>query len=223
MARKQREESKLCGKRSFQDVYIDSNTSSSNNNFPQKGSKSHQLLLSSRIGLENAKFFDFRNLNNNNNNNKDRTIATDSASSSLASWNFASMATFTNNSPTADSSFRRGGGDCFDKSCSDIYYHSKSLKTPDRFLYRICPNSSSFNNFLDSSSFTLPNYRRVVFPSPFGFLGSGDDERMKNSSSTLTKFRASPTEQEQEDESNNIERKEVPFIDFLGVGAVSSS
>lgn len=222
MARKQREQSKLCGKRSFQDIYNDSNTSSSNN-FPQKRPKTHQdLLFGSRIGLENARFFDFRNLDN-----KDRIVA-DTPSSSLTSWNFASVPTATTNtSPVADSFRIKGGRDYFNSSCSNIYLPECS-KTSDRFLCRIYPSPTSFGTFSGSTNaFSLPNYKRVV-PSPFGFLGSSDDGRIKrdlmtslhDNSSTFTKLKAS-TEKEQADEPN-IEHKEVPFIDFLGVGVSSS-
>ncbi|XP_061358740.1 trichome differentiation protein GL1-like [Gastrolobium bilobum] len=217
MARKQREQSKLCRKRSFQDLYIDSNTtSSSNNSFPEKGTKPHELLFSSRIGLENTTYFDFRNLYN-----KERMIAANSPPSPLALLNFGSnIASFRNSPQVADSSFRKEGRDYFNNSCSNINL-SESSKTSDRFLYRIYPNPSSFGTF----------YSRVVVPSHFGFLDSEKDGngRIKrdlmsfcDNSSKLAKLRVSSTEQDQVDESNNIERKEVPFIDFLGVDVSSS-
>ncbi|KAI4337905.1 hypothetical protein L6164_016269 [Bauhinia variegata] len=200
MARKQREKSKLCGKRSFQEVYNDSNFPSSN----EKRPKCQDAAFSSRIGLENVRFFDFRILDN-----KDRITTGDSPSSS---WNFAAM-------PTSYSS----------SSYSNMYL-SECSKVSDKFLYRIYPNSSSSSASFRGATggtFALPHYRRVV-PSPFGFLGTAEDGRIKkdlmslqhDNSSTFTKLRPS-MEQEQSNEPN-IEHKEVPFIDFLGVGVSSS-
>ncbi|OIV97997.1 hypothetical protein TanjilG_14097 [Lupinus angustifolius] len=218
MARRQREQSKLCGKRRFQELYNDSNI--------EKIPKSKDLLFSSRIGFENARVFDFRNLNRTPSRN------------SLSTWNFASsslhIATSTNTSNTnlvADS-FTKGGKDVYFNR-SNVYLPECS-KSSDRFLYRMYPNTTtttSFGTFRGSSStnaFSFPNYKRVV-QSPFGFLGSSDhDGRIKNdlrsfcdNSSTFTNLKAS-SEKEQADYEPNIEHKEVPFIDFLGVGVSSS-
>lgn len=193
MARKQREQSKLCGKRSFQQVYTHEN----------KISQSQELLFSTRIGYQNGRFYEFQNFDKN-------SLVIDNPSSSLPSWNFASVPTTTNTNNTislvADhEGFRKKG------PFPNNIYLSECSK--DRFIYRICP--------------TLPNYKRVV-PSPFGFLGSSDhDGRIRmsfsDSSSTLTKLMISKEKDKQEDNEPNIEHKEVPFIDFLGVGVSSSS
>jgi len=219
MARKQREQSKLCGKRSFQDVYNDSN-----NTFLEKRTtpQSHHqdMLFSTRFGLENGIFFDFRSLDKNkddSNNNNHRIVSDTPSSNSLASWNFGSVPTTTT----------KGARDNFNNtSCSSSVYLSECSRSSDRsFLYRIYPNPA----------FSLPNYKRVVPTSPLisTFLGSSDhDGRIKkdlmsfcdnntNSSSTFTKLKASTEKDQQqtnEDETNNIKPKEVPFIDFLGVG-----
>ncbi|KAE9603964.1 hypothetical protein Lal_00001686 [Lupinus albus] len=200
MARRQREQSKLCGKRRFQELYNDSNI--------EKIPKSKDLLFSSKFGLENARFFDFRNLDDH------------------TTWNFASssfpIATSTNTSNTivvADS-FRKGGKDVYFNR-SNVYLPECS-KSSDKFLYRMHPNTTTTN------AFSFPNYKRVV-QSPFGFLGSSDhDGRIKrdlrsfcDNSSTFTNLKAS-SEKEQADYEPNIEHKEVPFIDFLGVGVSSS-
>lgn len=215
MARKQREQSKLSGKRSFQDLYDDSNTSI--HHFPDhKRLKSHQdLLFSTRIGLENGRFFDFRSHIEKVRNK----IVSDTPSSSLASWNFASVPITTSNSYPIMDSVRKLG------TSSDANYLLEcSRSSSDRFVYRICPNPTS------TTSFSLPNYKRVV-PNPFGCLGSSDDHgRIErdlmsfcDNSSTLSKLRASAEEKEQEDYEASVEHKEVPFIDFLGVGVPSSS
>lgn len=110
MARKQREQSKLlCGKRSFQHLYNNNNIDDHNTSQQQQN-----LLFSSRIGYDNGRFYDkdHRIVNNIN--------IVDTPSSSLASWNFASVPTTLNSS-----------------------------KGSDRFLYRICPNPtfSSLPNY----------------------------------------------------------------------------
>jgi len=224
MARKQREQSKLCGKRSFQDVYNDSNT------FLEKRTpQSHQdLLFGTRFGLENGRFFDFRSLANNKDNNhnttaNNRIVADATPSSSLASWNFGSVPTTVNGSTVVD---RKGRRDYFNSSsCSSSVYLSECSRNSDRsFLYRIYPNPA----------FSLPNYKRVVPTSPFSFLDSDNDGRIKknffmsfcdNNSSTFTKLKASTEkdlQQQTPEDETNIEPKEVPFIDFLGVGVSSS-
>ncbi|KAL2339695.1 hypothetical protein Fmac_007635 [Flemingia macrophylla] len=217
MARKQREQSKLCGKRSFQDVCDDSNNASASSFLQKRTPQSQDILFNTRFGLENGRFFDFRSLDNNkdNNNNNHRIVAvTDTPSSSLASWNFASVPTTTNGSTVVD---RKGGREYFNSASSNIYL-SECSRTSDRsFLYRIYPNAA----------ISLPNYKRVV-PSPFGFLGSSDDGmRIKrdlmsfgDNSSTFSKLEKDH-QQTKEDETST-EPKEVPFIDFLGVGVSSS-
>ncbi|KAI9097581.1 hypothetical protein K1719_025352 [Acacia pycnantha] len=204
MARKQREQSKLCGKRSFQDVY---NYNDSNYSISSSKNITSNSYLSSRIsGLENARFFDFRNLDHH----KDRILFSDSPSTSLVSWSFATSSS--NGSPVADS-FRREGRDFFNSHSNQ--YISEGAKGSDRFHYRIYPNSSA-------------SYRRVVpSVSAFGMFGSSDDGKTKRDfanfcdSSALTRLRASTDQRGQEDD-ETVEHKEVPFIDFLGVGVSSS-
>ena len=107
-------------------------------------------------------------------------------------------------------SFRREGREYFNSQFNRGA--SELSKGSDRFLYRIYPSSSA-------------NYRRVV-PSAFRLFGSSDDGRTKGDftnfcdNSTFTKLQTS-TEQAQADH-EAIERKEIPFIDFLGVGVSSS-
>ncbi|WJX40316.1 hypothetical protein P8452_27804 [Trifolium repens] len=191
MARKQREQSKLCGKRSFQDLY--NNTSSSSIlNFPYM----------SRIGYENGKFYQFQN-------------NLDTSSSSLASWNFASALTKNTTTATTATLFP-------DNSLKEKV--SNCSKGSDRsFLYKICQNPTF------SSSSSLPNYKRVV-PNAFGFFSSSDDGRIRNdlmsslrdNSSTLIANLKASKEKEQDHEVEIEQHKEVPFIDFLGVGVSSS-
>ncbi|KEH35402.1 putative transcription factor MYB-HB-like family [Medicago truncatula] len=180
MARKQREQSKLCGKRSFQEVF----SNSSILNFP----------YTTRIGYENGRFYD------------------NTPSSSLASWNFASMST----KPNTTTASTILPDNCITRKGSNVY------KGSDRsFLYRICPNQA-FSS--------LPNYKRVA-PNAFGFLNSSDDGRIKkdlvsslcdNSSTLITNLKSSMEKEQDRDEVEIEHHKEVPFIDFLGVGVSSS-
>ncbi|CAJ2667609.1 unnamed protein product [Trifolium pratense] len=187
MARKQREQSKLCGKRSFQDLYNNS-SSSSILNFPYK----------TRIGYENGKFYQFQN-------NLDT-----SSSSSLASWNFASVLTKNTTTTTLfpDNSLAEKLSDC--------------SKSSDRsFLYKFCQNPTF--------SSSLPNYKRIV-PNAFGFFNPSDDgtirkdlmSSLRDNSSTLIPNLKASKEKEQDHEVEIEKHKEVPFIDFLGVGVSSS-
>lgn len=216
MARKQREQSKLCGKRSFQDI-VYNNSSDEKRTSSQSHHQDH-LLFSTRFGLENGRFFDFRNLNNNNN------INVPSSSSLASSWNFASAPTTTNGSTVVMDTLRKGGRDYFNTSSNNNIYLSECSRNSDRsFLYKFYPNSA----------FSFPNYKRVV-PSPFRFFGSDDNDggRIKrdlmsfgdDNSSTFTKLRDSKEKDHHEtnEDETNIESKEVPFIDFLGVGVSSS-
>lgn len=203
MARKQREQSKLSGKRVFQDVYNDSSSYNTSSN-SDKRPKSQDLCSSTPT------FFDFRKLD------KNRTISEYSPSGSLASWNFASKDGRDNSS-----------NNNYFNSCFNIYFSDCSNKSSDRFLCRIYPNPSS-----SYGSINLANHRKVVLPpSAYGssVLGCGGDDgknrmvMMKkdlvglcDNSATFANMRAS-TEQEQADE-----HKQVPFIDFLGVGVSSS-
>lgn len=188
MARKQREKSKLCGKRSFQEAY---------NNYSDSPNYTSSLKITSNIGLENARFFDFRNFDH-----KDRIFGVaDSPSTSLASWNFATSSS--NGSPPVVDSFRREARHHLNSQSHNNYMSSELSKGSDRFLYRIYPNSSS-------------NYRTVV---PSGFRVFDDHGRTKRD--LITSFRHDSMEQVQADH-ETIERKEVPFIDFLGVGVSSS-
>ncbi|XLU66701.1 hypothetical protein S245_025754 [Arachis hypogaea] len=161
MARKQREQSKICGKRTFQDMMIfnnnnnDSNSSSSSSNIIKRPARV--------IGLEYSRFFDFRNLDSNK---------------ASTSWNFASSV------PPVTDSFRKGGGggkDYFTINGSNIYLPEGS-RTSDRFYCRVFPGASTTTTattapFGSSNGFSssLQNYKRIV-PNPFAFKGSSTEK-----------------------------------------------
>ncbi|KAF5467826.1 hypothetical protein F2P56_012040 [Juglans regia] len=229
MARKQREQSKICGKRTYQDVYNDSKTSS---NFNERKTTCQGEFIS-RIGSESSRLFEFRSPNK-------EKIAADSPSNCLLSWNFTSMATVANNnSPSMDFLRRSSEGRDYFNSSSTRHCISEYSKISDQYLHRYHPTSSVLYGgyrrpgSTTTTTFGLPNYTKVV-PSPFGYLNLGNDYEVPNgrasnrsellsfcekSIPTLAKLRAT-AEQEHGDESIN-EPKEIPFIDFLGVGISS--
>nr|POE86746.1 transcription factor myb52 [Quercus suber] len=193
MARKQREQSKLCGKRTYQEVNYNYSKTSSTNFLGRK------------------------------------PISQDSPSSSSLSWNFASLPTVSSNSSSLELFMRRQGRACFNSS-SNNFINSECSKRSDQYLHRYHPNSSVHHgSYQGSTTYGLvPNYTKVV-PSPFGCFNLGSDYETNgrnrrelvsfcNNSPTLTKLRAT-AEHEQGDES--IEHKDIPFIDFLGVGISS--
>ncbi|KAF9687127.1 hypothetical protein SADUNF_Sadunf02G0061400 [Salix dunnii] len=213
MARKQREHSKLCGKR-YQDSISESNPSSSSS--PARKSRT-QELFSSTIGFEDSREWEFRNPS------KDRIFSI-SASSSSPCWNFSPSTS--NNSYSVDLSRRKGRDNYFNSS---LFSTTESSKISDQSIYRYHDqNSSTRSRNWSSSIFGLPNYRRVV-PSPLGYLKLGDDfenhgmikkELSCHNSSTLKNMRATSNHQEQGDH-ESIRHEDVPFIDFLGVGISS--
>lgn len=215
MARKQREQSKLCGKRTYQDAFNDSKNSSNShdrNTVPQGE-------FSSRVGSESVRFFEFGNPS------KERIFA-DSPSSYSLSWNFASTETVPSNSSSVDF-LRREGRDYI--SSSSNHCISEYSKSSDQYLRRYHTNASVYGSYRwVSSTLGHQNYTKVV-PSPFGYLNLGNDHEPSgrirrelvsfcDNSPSLAKLNL-PAEHEQEDES--IDPKEIPFIDFLGVGISS--
>ncbi|XP_030935549.1 transcription factor MYB117-like [Quercus lobata] len=224
MARKQREQSKLCGKRTYQEVNYNYSKTSSTNFLGRKPiSQGDHLSSSSRAGSEStSRIFEFRNPT------KERIFA-DSPSSSSLSWNFASLPTVSSNSSSLELFMRRQGRACFNSS-SNNFINSECSKRSDQYLHRYHPNSSVHHgSYQGSTTYGLvPNYTKVV-PSPFGCFNLGSDYETNgrnrrelvsfcNNSPALTKLRAT-AEHEQGDES--IEHKDIPFIDFLGVGISS--
>ncbi|XVE95603.1 hypothetical protein REPUB_Repub02eG0112900 [Reevesia pubescens] len=224
MARKQREQSKLCGKRSFQDGFSDSKLSSTG--FTPRKAR-FQEAFSSRIGFGDSRIFEVQNPT------KDRMFSVSSSSTtSSPSWTFASstMMAASNNLSSAELS-RRDHAKNYLLASGSGYYSTESSKNIDQSLYKYHSNASAYySSFRYSSAFGLPNYRRLV-PSPFAYHKLGDNYESNNgvmkkellgftdNAPNLANIRVSNSQQEQEDES--IKTKDVPFIDFLGVGISS--
>ncbi|GAV90525.1 Myb_DNA-bind_6 domain-containing protein [Cephalotus follicularis] len=216
MARKQREQSKISGKRSYQEGHSDTHNITCNS-FNSLKSKSHDVF-SPAIGFGSTRFLGFRNPS------KDKIFSISPSTSSLA-WSLApSTMPTSNNSYLLDLS-RREGKDYLNSGSS--YYVKESSIISDRSFHRYS-DSSIYGNYRNSSALGLPGCSRVV-PNPFSSLKLRDHHEshgrckkemrsLSGNSPTLTNIRVG-TQQEQGDE--NINDKDVPFIDFLGVGISS--
>ncbi|XP_038886593.1 transcription factor MYB54-like isoform X1 [Benincasa hispida] len=175
MARKQREQSKLCAnKRTYQQF---SATSSSSNFLNQTTSTNHPQFSTTTILVSD---------DDNNNSHKDGMI-----------WNFRQ-------------SFK-GYSD------NNILYRSHFN---DKNNYYYCPNSSS-----SSARFRFPNNKI-----PFGVFEFGS--KICPSTTTLMKkfmanndnnhdYHLHAQDQSQVQEEESLKDKDIPFIDFLGVGISS--
>ncbi|KAA8538334.1 hypothetical protein F0562_027843 [Nyssa sinensis] len=215
MARKQREQSKLCGKRSYQDHLL-SDSNSLTYGFRRRNSKS-QEEYSSKIRFDNSQFFEFQNPN------KDRIFTVSPSSISSPSWTFTRPSALATNKSSSVDLFGREGRDYFNSSWKNCF--TECSNSSDQSLSaRHYSNSSMFGGFRDFGIFGLPNYKRVVGYSKLGD-NNGSHEMIKrelvsfgDNSHAFAKMRAA-IEQQKEDESTK--QKDVPFIDFLGVGISS--
>ncbi|GMH00890.1 hypothetical protein Nepgr_002729 [Nepenthes gracilis] len=102
-------------------------------------------------------------------------------------------------------------------SLSDRSIISSSLATDQRFFRRYLSSSTSgsvHENYRSLGSIRVPSYR-IIVPSQLGFRSEEEEGGMM----TITRHAgASSIQQEQEEES--FKRKEIPFIDFLGLGSL---
>ncbi|KAE8697188.1 Transcription factor MYB44 [Hibiscus syriacus] len=194
MARKQREQSKLSGKRSFQDGLNDSNLISTG--FASRKSR-FQDSFSSRIGFRVGSYFESQNPK------KDKFFSiTPSSSTSSPSWAFSSSTLMASNNTSLAELSRRDHGKAH-------LMAMEGSNTLDHSLYKHHSNASAYS-FRNFSAFGLPNYRRVV-PSSFWY------HKLENNKEIRV-----PSNSQQEQEDDPIKTKEdVPFIDFLGVGISS--
>lgn len=224
MARKQREQSKLCTsstKRSYQELCINVNNSEpSHIDFHARKTAPSQGEFKLRHGFENTRLFHHQLQNPNKDRSSILLSSMDNNSttpSSSPSWNFASIGT-----PPSNRSglFRREGliRDCFSSNYNILSECSKGNNNSDHHLvYRIPNTTSSWY-----SSFGVQNYKRVNLSHHDHHLYEPVHGR---SIRELAKL-GSPTTilQEKEDHhhQDSIENKQVPnFIDFLGVGISS--
>lgn len=198
MARKQREQSKLCGKRSCQDV-ISTDPNSPSYGFRRRNSKP-QEGFSTKICFNNTQLFEFQNPK------KD----------SSTSWSF-------NNSSSMDLHGREGRRDYLNYSSSDIGIRDGSNAT-DQSFHRYHLNPSIYGAYRDFGSIPLSNYKRLyskngeVNESTKHGTMKKDLVSLRDNSRNFANLRAT-IEKEREDESSK--QKDIPFIDFLGVGISS--
>ncbi|XP_059630219.1 transcription factor MYB117-like [Cornus florida] len=220
MARKQREKSKLCSKRSYQD-HVLSDTNSLNYGFKQRNSKTQEDYTTRNIRFDDSRLVEFQNLN------KDKNF-TVSPFSSSPSWTFIRPKALAKNNLSKVDLFGREHADYF--SSSSYYCTTEASNcNSEQSLPLNYSNSSVFVGSRDSTAFGLPNYKRVI-PSPFGYSKPGDGNgshgmirkelvSFGDNSHAFAKIRPAIFKQEQGDESTK--QKDVPFIDFLGVGISS--
>ncbi|PON99716.1 MYB transcription factor [Trema orientale] len=248
MARKQREQSKVCGKRSYRDhhdhhLHLFSNlesehAASSSGNFPRK-----QAPLQ---GWDYS--FSLESYNTNKDNRSPTSILILDEYSPLSSWNFSNSLTTTRvNKPTVSSSEAAFVITSRENLNKDYHHHHRQ-----RDFSSSCSNnfySTSSASWLYGSSGVPVNYKRVV-SSSFGHhhdldqavfnkqLRSDHQKKLLANNNTSSSFcdNVLPTRkcgkirasailgQEDHDhhESNNDAKEGIPFIDFLGVGISSS-
>ncbi|KAF3445579.1 hypothetical protein FNV43_RR10755 [Rhamnella rubrinervis] len=238
MARKQREQSKLCTsstKRSYEELCINDNSEQSLIDFHGRTTTS-QGEFKLKNGFENPRLFHHHQLQNPNKDRPSISLSSmdnnSSTPSSSPSWNFASIG-----APHSNRSglFRREGmirdffGSNYNYSNTMSSECSRGNNNSDHHLvYRIPNTTSSWY-----SSFGVQNFKRVnVSTSPFGCLSLTHPDHHHyepvhgRSKRELAKLGSSTTIlQEKEDHhhhQDSIENKQVPnFIDFLGVGISS--
>lgn len=210
MARKQREQSKVCGKRNFHQVSLSDSNNSSGSNI---------AFNAKRFGLGNGRmWFEFQNPNRNN-------VFSVSCSSSNSSPFWSNFGSSAHHGFSGGEMWRRSDGNLLNVSGSS----SKKVLDHSNFISRF--------NYPDGSGYGNPNSgddeKRKMVLSPFGFFKVRDDNGGYEGNGIMKKdfvvnlrgnapnsSLGSSEQEEAEDES--MKRKEgVPFIDFLGVGISS--
>ncbi|CAA3019058.1 trichome differentiation GL1-like [Olea europaea subsp. europaea] len=196
MARKQREKSKLSGKRSHHEISHDSKSSSY---VKRKNSRSHDEYVP-KISFENGGILEFQS------QNKDQVFSVSSSSDSHALWpSFIPRNSRENNLSSAADLFVREGNNQYNSSSNSARLNMS--------IFGAC------------AAFGTQNYKRVV-PYPFGD-GSRKLGKMNRDNLTsinvdnLRPFSNARASIKQKQEDQSIRKKDIPFIDFLGVGISS--
>lgn len=216
MARKQREQSKLRGKRSHQQRGVISESKTTSSSSHARKSRS-QEVFSSEMGTERARLLGLRQ------SGKDGMFPVATAVRSLHSWTTTRPSTITasNNLSTVDFS-KRAEKDYFSSS----FYAPETSKNHS--------NAPLFGGYRTSIINGVSNYRRFVPGRNFGYLKFADDyenhgmirkelSSLRNNGSAFPSMRMVSNQQEQGvRDASSIRHKDVPnFIDFLGVGISS--
>ncbi|KAL6984349.1 hypothetical protein U1Q18_017727 [Sarracenia purpurea var. burkii] len=122
------------------------------------------------------------------------------------SWNFTRpTGSATNNSSSSMDLFGREGRGCFNSS------------SEQRVYWRFYPTNSAYGGCGDLSPFGFPSCNRVV-SSPYGMINR-ELGYLGNDLGHSSKKMAATIDDQHGDES--IKQKDIPFIDFLGVGISS--
>ncbi|KAK9111354.1 hypothetical protein Scep_018873 [Stephania cephalantha] len=258
MARRQRERSKLYGKR----ISSMNNLSNSYTTFLDNGCTSrshggdHQYYAKDQFWFDSAKVLEFRNQSKGDGVFE---MSTPSNSSTQYSWAFpaGALSSSTNNYAATNSSsslpseaplnlFGGIGRNLFSSSSSSNYCIMERSSSSSSNSLDHHHSLYHYNNYSNSANFgalgfgrlshhhsttsashhhgvLLPNYKRsssVIAPPPFGFVDGSNKVMVKNEVVVMnSKLRNMTAQQEQlGDHDQSIKTKDVPFIDFLGVG-----
>ncbi|PIA41756.1 hypothetical protein AQUCO_02200293v1 [Aquilegia coerulea] len=209
MARRQRERSKLYGKRGSHDFFHSISGTTTSNSYPRRPLESHGEYYSKETRHDSSRILEFSN------NYKDGAFDT----SSSKSWqcSFSGATTATNSIPF------------------NIFGGQRDLATTSRSNYCIMENSFSSDQYYNGSTYGgygnlgasgINKYDKVQHH-PYGCSSVVDgttitSELLQNGNihtkppSRFKLVMSTTTQQEQGDAS--IKHKDVPFIDFLGVG-----
>ncbi|KAF9599703.1 hypothetical protein IFM89_001649 [Coptis chinensis] len=207
MARRQRERSKLYGKRSSHDFFHSVTGTTTSNSFPLMSLTTHGEYYS-KESRESSTILEFRK------NYKDEVFQ----ASPSNSWHYSFPGTSTTNS-TPLKNFGTGQRDSFSTNSSFC------ITEKDHSSYHYY-NSSMYGGYGNLGAAGINKYNKVVHH-PYScssiadaYGGSGmiksDLVRFGDKLATQSSRLRVTTQQEQGDES--IKHKDVPFIDFLGVG-----
>ncbi|XP_058097364.1 myb-related protein 315-like [Magnolia sinica] len=212
MARRHRERSRLFGKRSCQHHLL-SNTDTSINGFFTVSSRTQEDNSSKWYQFDTSKLFDFEN------QPKDGQF---SISNPSTSWAFSSST-----APPSWDAFGGGRRDYLGSNSNYCILESSQSSEPS--LRRYFVDSSMYGGYRNlGGAQGQPIYKRIV-TNPVGYASLGDSSaneamikgdmvRFGDNSATLPKIRMN-NQQERGEES--LKHKDVPFIDFLGVGISS--
>ncbi|KAJ4841694.1 hypothetical protein Tsubulata_002105 [Turnera subulata] len=234
MARQQREQSKVCGKRStyhHQDIGLSNSNTTSTTSHARK-SRSLEIFSSRTGGLfDQSRLLEFRHPT------KDSMCNSSVApSTSLHFWSFAPStlikAAPDNLSSPADFPKRQARDHLNSSFCS--VENSKFSSDHTIYNHNNYPYSpAKFAGYRSSGILGVPNHRNVM-PSPFGYVKHSDDNyehhgmfkkelsNLCNSSAArFSNLRVMSDQEEQGARDESIRHKDVPFIDFLGVGISS--
>ncbi|KAF5178967.1 Transcription factor myb52 [Thalictrum thalictroides] len=212
MARRQRERSKIYGKRSSHDfLHSLSGTAATSNSYPRRPVTSHGEYYSKENRHDSSRILEFSN------NYKDGAF--DKSSSNSWQYSFSGTNTATNSIPF---SIFRGQRDLATSSSSNYCIIENSFSSDNKYY-----NGSTYEGYGNVSASGINKYNKVPYH-PYGCSSNVVDGRTTSELVQIGdkptmppsrfQFVMSTTNQLQEQGDASIKHKDVPFIDFLGVG-----